>query len=128
MITVGPEAFKKKRDAAVKSRRVEAWDNQFGTTAPRNLEQLMPCEGVGTGDPNDGALTIAQFLDTSNHPGGRDFKATPEPAGAVAEKHSIKTKRQIYAPISGIVIGIAGQRIERADMHGVGRVRNIEHL
>ena len=55
-------------------------DNQFGTTAPKNLEQLMPCGGVGTGDPNDGALTIAQFLDTSNHPEGRDFKSTPVPA------------------------------------------------
>ncbi|MEX1006973.1 MAG: cupredoxin domain-containing protein [Acidimicrobiia bacterium] len=54
-------------------------DNQYGTSAPKNLEQLMPCDGAGTGDPSDGALLITRFLDTSNNPTGRDYKKTPVP-------------------------------------------------
>jgi plastocyanin len=64
-------------------------DNQFGTTAPKNLEQLMPCDGAGTGDPTDGALPLARFLDTSNNPKGRDYKNTPVPA---AQQNMAKAK------------------------------------
>ena len=54
-------------------------DNEYGTSAPANIEQVMPCEGAGAGDPNDGALPIGRFLDTSNNPAGRDYKDTPVP-------------------------------------------------
>ena len=54
-------------------------DNEFGTSAPADIEQVMPCEGAGTGDPNNGALPLGRFLDTSSNPGGRDYKGTPVP-------------------------------------------------
>ncbi len=55
-------------------------DNQYGTSAPLHIEQLMPCEGAGTGDPTEGALDITRFLDTSQSPPGRDYKQTPVPS------------------------------------------------
>ena len=54
-------------------------DNQFGTSAPANIEQVMPCEGAGAGDPNDGALPVDQFLDIAKNPAGRNYKDTPVP-------------------------------------------------
>jgi len=53
--------------------------NQFATSAPTHLEQLKPCEGVGVGDPNDGALAITRFIDPSTNPKGRVYKSTPIP-------------------------------------------------
>jgi plastocyanin len=54
-------------------------DNDYGTSAPADLQQLMPCDGVGTGDPNAGALPLTTFLDTSKNPKGRNYKKTPVP-------------------------------------------------
>jgi plastocyanin len=54
-------------------------DNEYGKSAPADIEQVMPCEGASTGDPNNGALPVERFLDTSNNPGGRDYKGTPLP-------------------------------------------------
>lgn len=54
-------------------------DNQHGTSAPANIEQVMPCEGVSVGDPNEGALAVDQFLDTAKNPPGRNYKDTPVP-------------------------------------------------
>ena len=45
--------------------------NTFRTTAPASLEQLKPCDGVGVGDPQNGALALDVFLDDSRgRPGG----------------------------------------------------------
>jgi hypothetical protein len=54
-------------------------DNQFGTSAPRDIEQVMPCAGASVGDPNDGLLGLDQFLDVAKNPPGRDYKDTPVP-------------------------------------------------
>ena len=54
-------------------------DNQYGTSAPTNIEQVMPCEGASAGDPNKGALAVDQFLDTAKNPPGRNYKDTPVP-------------------------------------------------
>ena len=40
------------------------------TSAPANIEQVMPCDGAGTGDLATGALDIGRFLDTSKNPDG----------------------------------------------------------
>jgi hypothetical protein len=54
-------------------------DNTFGTSAPTDIETLMPCEGVGTGDPAAGALSPDLFLDVSKNPKGRRYRDTPVP-------------------------------------------------
>ena len=54
-------------------------DNQYGTSAPKNIEQVMPCTGASVGDPNDGALPVDKFYDTSQNPPGRDYRDTPVP-------------------------------------------------
>jgi hypothetical protein len=53
--------------------------NTFTTSAPANLEQVMPCTGAGTGDLTAGALDIGKFLDTSKNPPGVSYKKTPVP-------------------------------------------------
>jgi plastocyanin len=53
--------------------------NTFGTSAPANIEQALPCTGTGTGDLATGALDIAQFLDTSANPEGVPYRKTPVP-------------------------------------------------
>ena len=52
-------------------------DNQYGKSAPADIEQVMPCEGASAGDPNNGALPLDQFLDTAKNPAGRNYKDTP---------------------------------------------------
>ncbi len=54
--------------------------NTFSTSAPANLEQVMPCDGAGTGDLATGAIDIGGFLDTSKNPEGRPYEKTPVPA------------------------------------------------
>jgi plastocyanin len=54
-------------------------DNTFGTSAPTDIEVLMPCEGAGSGDPAAGALSPEVFLDVSKNPSGRSYKDTPVP-------------------------------------------------
>jgi plastocyanin len=53
--------------------------NTYQTSAPADIETLWPCSGTGTGDPNNGALDIAKFLDTSGNPKGKPYRATPIP-------------------------------------------------
>ena len=53
--------------------------NTFTTTAPSNLEQLEPCTGTGSGDPNAGALDLGALLDPSKNPPGRSYRQTPRP-------------------------------------------------
>jgi hypothetical protein len=52
--------------------------NTFTTTAPRNLEQLAPCDGDGQGDWEDGALDLIELVSAERPPSG-DYKATPVP-------------------------------------------------
>ncbi|MEX2100548.1 MAG: plastocyanin [Acidimicrobiia bacterium] len=54
--------------------------NTFGTSAPSDIERLLPCVGTSVGDPAAGALELGQFLDTSQNPDGRPYKKTPLPA------------------------------------------------
>jgi plastocyanin len=53
--------------------------NTFSTSAPANIEQVMPCDATGTGDFATGAVDIAKFLDTSGNAKGVDYKASPVP-------------------------------------------------
>jgi hypothetical protein len=53
--------------------------NTFSTSAPANIEQVMPCDATGTGDFATGAVDIAQFLDTSGNAKGVGYKASPVP-------------------------------------------------
>src|SRR5205823_1854603 len=55
-------------------------DNQYGTSAPRNIEQLMPCTGTSAGDVNEGAIPLDRFFDTSKNLQGRAYRDTPVPA------------------------------------------------
>ncbi|HEY3141081.1 MAG TPA: right-handed parallel beta-helix repeat-containing protein [Acidimicrobiales bacterium] len=54
-------------------------DNTFTTTAPADLETLMPCEGTGTGDRNAGALDIGKLADMATKHAAGDYKTQPEP-------------------------------------------------
>jgi len=53
--------------------------NTFSTSAPANIEQVMPCDSAGTGDFATGAVDIAQFLDTSGNAKGVGYKDSPVP-------------------------------------------------
>jgi hypothetical protein len=53
--------------------------NTFSTSAPANIEQVMPCDAAGTGDFATGAVDIQQFLDTSGNAKGVAYKRSPIP-------------------------------------------------
>jgi plastocyanin len=53
--------------------------NTFSTSAPSNIEQVMPCDAAGTGDFTTGAVDISRFLDTSGNPKGVTYKRSPLP-------------------------------------------------
>jgi hypothetical protein len=53
--------------------------NTFSTSAPANIEQVMPCDATGTGDFATGAVDIQQFLDTSKNAKGVGYKQSPIP-------------------------------------------------
>jgi Right handed beta helix region len=53
--------------------------NEHETTAPHELETLMPCEGEGSGDREAGALDLAVLADLSTKPESKDYKTMPEP-------------------------------------------------
>ncbi len=55
-------------------------DNDYGTSAPTNIEQVMPCAGPSVGDPGAGALAIDRFFETEKNPAGRDYENTPVPS------------------------------------------------
>lgn len=52
-------------------------DNEHSTSAPRNLEELAPCDGEGTGDWADGPIDFGPFL--AEKPPSGDYKTTPVP-------------------------------------------------
>ena len=54
--------------------------NQYGTSAPRDIEALMPCTGASTGDVDDNALPIATFFDAAQLAPGRNYRDTPIPS------------------------------------------------
>lgn len=43
-------------------------DNTFASSAPKDLESVIPCEGTGTGEFADGAFNIGELADTSGRP------------------------------------------------------------
>ncbi len=53
--------------------------NTFTTSAPSNIEQVMPCDATGTGDFTTGAVDISRFLDTSGNAKGVGYKDSPVP-------------------------------------------------
>jgi plastocyanin len=53
--------------------------NTFTTSAPANIEQVMPCDATGSGDFATGAVDIQQFLDTSKNAKGVGYKQSPVP-------------------------------------------------
>jgi hypothetical protein len=53
--------------------------NTFRTSAPTNIEQVMPCDATGTGDFATGAVDIRQFLDTSQNAKGVAYQRSPIP-------------------------------------------------
>jgi plastocyanin len=53
--------------------------NTFSTSAPADIEQVMPCDATGTGDFATGAVDIQQFLDTSKNAKGVAYKESPAP-------------------------------------------------
>jgi hypothetical protein len=53
--------------------------NTFSTSAPTDIEQVMPCDATGTGDFATGAVSIQQFLDTSKNAKGVAYKESPVP-------------------------------------------------
>ena len=55
--------------------------NTFSTSAPANIEQVMPCDAAGTGDFTTGAVDIGEFLDTTGNAKGVGYTAV---AGAEA--------------------------------------------
>jgi hypothetical protein len=54
-------------------------DNEYETTAPVELETLLPCEGTGSGDREDGRLDLTVLADVENKPESGDYKTMPEP-------------------------------------------------
>ena len=53
--------------------------NDFTTTAPLDLETLMPCSGTGQGDRNAGALDIMRLATLDDKPPSADYKDQPAP-------------------------------------------------
>ncbi len=57
--------------------------NTFSTSAPANIEQVMPCTdtttGTGTGDFATGAVDIGAFLDATGNAKGVGYKESPVP-------------------------------------------------
>jgi hypothetical protein len=53
--------------------------NDHETTAPKELETLMPCDGEGSGDREAGALDLAVLADLDTKPESKDYKTMPEP-------------------------------------------------
>jgi Right handed beta helix region len=53
--------------------------NEFSATAPRALEELVPCEGTGTGNRDDGALDMARLAVLDDKPPSGDYREMPEP-------------------------------------------------
>jgi len=53
--------------------------NTFSTSAPANIEQVMPCDATGTGDFATGAVDIGKFLDTTGNAKGVGYKQSPVP-------------------------------------------------
>ena len=53
--------------------------NEFETTAPLELETLLPCEGEGSGDREAGALDLAVLAELDTKPESKDYKTMPEP-------------------------------------------------
>ncbi len=53
--------------------------NTFSTSAPANIEQVMPCDAAGTGDFATGAADIAAFLDTTGNAKGVGYEQSPVP-------------------------------------------------
>jgi hypothetical protein len=68
--------------------------NTFSTSAPANIEQVMPCDGVGTGDFATGAVDIAQFLDTTGNAKGGNYKGSPAPGRQRNMPRAAKAKAQ----------------------------------
>jgi hypothetical protein len=54
-------------------------DNQYGTSAPLDIEQVMPCNGPSVGDPNAGALDVGRFFDTAGKLAGSNYQVSPVP-------------------------------------------------
>lgn len=53
--------------------------NTFSTSAPANIEQVAPCDAVGTGDFATGAADLGKFFDTSKNAKGVVYKRSPVP-------------------------------------------------
>jgi hypothetical protein len=54
-------------------------DNQFASTAPRDVETLMPCDGQGSGSRDDGALDIGELAVLEEKPPSADYRDMPTP-------------------------------------------------
>jgi hypothetical protein len=73
--------------------------NTFATSAPADIEQVMPCDAAGTGDFATGAVDIAQFLDTSGNAEGGRYKESPVPRKQANMPRAAKAKaRPASAP------------------------------
>jgi plastocyanin len=81
-------------------------DNEFTTTAPAKLEQLKPCQGAGVGDPNEGALDLQEFLDTSKHPKGLSYKKAPAPPKQHNMPHAKTAKARPATGMPGIKVDV----------------------
>jgi hypothetical protein len=53
--------------------------NEHETTAPVEIETLLPCEGEGSGDRTDGALDLAVLAEIDTKPESADYQDMPEP-------------------------------------------------
>jgi hypothetical protein len=54
-------------------------DNEFTSSAPKSLETLLPCEGTGSGNPDDGALDIGKLATIDGKPESADYRDMPIP-------------------------------------------------
>jgi hypothetical protein len=54
-------------------------DNEFTSSAPKTVETLLPCEGTGSGDPDDGGLDIGKLATLDGKPESGDFHDMPAP-------------------------------------------------
>jgi hypothetical protein len=53
--------------------------NEHETTAPLDLETLLPCEGEGSGDRTAGTLDLAALATLEGKPESADYREQPEP-------------------------------------------------
>jgi hypothetical protein len=90
-------------------------DNQFRTSAPKNLEQAVPCSRAGSGNLNPGAIPLSRFFMRRRHaaPSSPGPAAPTQPNMAnsrTAPPQPATAEPSITVDVNGIVVPPSSSR------------------